>query len=719
MSVEREQALTADLERTLQALASGVERQPSHAIAVGGSFPLLAASAAVGASMGFRVVAPDDRTGALNPLERIAVASGMRVREVTLPQGWEHASRVPLLIFAADGKAWRPLALLPRRNGRARIYDPESDAVSPLGATMASSVNSRAYQFYRPLPEKPDQWRELVRFGLHDIRSDLLTVAVLALGSGLVGLLIPVLTKLAFSTIIPAGSDIDLVYLGIALALGALVTFAISSVFGLAITRLGGQLALSFQSGLWDRLIDLPPRFFRRYSAGELASRALGVDQIRQILATSVAGSAFALLASTANLVLMVLYSPGLALVALTVLCLAGAGLALAARRQAFYARKTIEARNKLEGDLVQAVNGVSKLRVAGAEDRMFSRLANRALDVQRGAYHQQHVGVGAAAASAALSAVVAIALFAAITQLSFAAMDAPTFIAFNAAFGVVVGAMLGFTSQIAAAAPIAPLARAVRPILEAEPEVTRSGADPGELRGAIAIRDLSFSYEHDGPEVLRGINLDIAPGEFVAIVGASGSGKSTLMRLLLGFEEPTTGAIFYDAQDLSQLDLRAVRRQLGVVLQCSGVIPGSIRENILGSTDLKLEDAWEAARRAGIDEEIRAMPMGIETLVGPDSISGGQQQRIVIARSLVASPRIVLLDEATSALDNAVQQVVADSLAALKATRVVIAHRLSTVREADRIIVMDAGSIAESGRYENLIEAGGNFARLARRQIA
>jgi ABC-type bacteriocin/lantibiotic exporter with double-glycine peptidase domain len=281
--------------------------------------------------------------------------------------------------------------------------------------------------------------------------------------------------------------------------------------------------------------------------------------------------------------------------------------------------------------------------------------------------------------------------------------------------------ATIGASSSLLAIVDAFPAYERTKPILEALPEVTETKTDPGDLSGRIELSHVSFRYKADGPLVLVDFSLQIKAGEFVALVGPSGSGKSTLMRLLLGFETPESGKLYYDGQDLAGLDMRAVRRQCGVVLQNGRLMPGDIYQNIVGTSLLTLEDAWEAARMAGLEKDIYEMPMGMHTVLGEGSstLSGGQRQRLMIARAIVAKPRIVLLDEATSALDNRTQAIVTRSLEGLKATRIVIAHRLSTVQRAERICVVVKGRLVQSGTFEELAGRPGPFAELARRQLA
>jgi ABC-type bacteriocin/lantibiotic exporter with double-glycine peptidase domain len=312
------------------------------------------------------------------------------------------------------------------------------------------------------------------------------------------------------------------------------------------------------------------------------------------------------------------------------------------------------------------------------------------------------------------------MAVFATVALLRDRDLSVGAFLAFSAAFAQLLAAAAATAAALNSVAQVVPLVERVRPIIEALPEADANRADPGELTGEIEISRVSFRYQSDGPPVLDDVSLQVPPGTFVALVGPSGSGKSTLLRLLLGFETPTAGSIYYDRRDLAGLNLQAVRRQIGVVLQHGRVFAGDLLSNIVGSSLLTLEDAWEAARLSGLDEDIRQMPMGMHTVLGEggSTLSGGQRQRLMIARAMASRPRLVFFDEATSALDNATQAVVSRSLEGLKATRLVVAHRLSTIRHADLICVLEAGRIVQQGRYEELMRREGLFAELVKRQL-
>jgi ABC-type bacteriocin/lantibiotic exporter with double-glycine peptidase domain len=292
--------------------------------------------------------------------------------------------------------------------------------------------------------------------------------------------------------------------------------------------------------------------------------------------------------------------------------------------------------------------------------------------------------------------------------------------LAFNVAFAIFIGGVTSLSNTLTDILGIVPLWERAKSILQEPPELNINQEEPGCLKGHLVINHVNFRYREDGPLIIDDMSFHAHPGEFIAIVGPSGSGKSTLVRLLLGFDQPLTGKVYYDGQDLSGLDVTAVRRQLGVVLQNGRVLQGSIFHNITSGALVSHDRAWEAARMAGLAADIEKMPMGMNTVIneGGSNLSGGQRQRLLIARALVNKPKIILMDEATSSLDNHTQAIVTNSLEQLNATRIVIAHRLSTIRHADRIYVMEAGRIVQMGTFAQLSQEKGLFAQLVARQL-
>ena len=364
------------------------------------------------------------------------------------------------------------------------------------------------------------------------------------------------------------------------------------------------------------------------------------------------------------------------------------------------HSRRLMELSAKLDGMVFGLLGGIQKIKLAGAERRAFARWAAQYKELGRLRYNPPAL----LPLSGALQTLLVMGSTILLYYVAGRGLAAPSdYMAFNAAYGAVSSALLSLGGVVVSLANVKLHLEMVKPILETPPEFHAGKKQVMRLSGRIEVSNVTFSYTPDGPLVLNNLSLKVEPGEYVAIVGRSGSGKSTLMRLLLGFETPTSGAIYYDGYDLQTLDVRSVRQCIGVDLQDSKLFPGSIYANIIITAPwATLEDAWEAARLAGVDEDIRAMSMGMHTLVseGGGGLSGGQRQRILIARAIISKPSILLFDEATSALDNITQEQVIRSLATLQCTRIVIAHRLSTVRDCDRIVVVDKGSIVEEGSF-------------------
>ena len=491
---------------------------------------------------------------------------------------------------------------------------------------------------------------------------------------------------------------------------------------GIAALRLEGRVSTTLQAAIWDRLLGLPVPFFRDYTSGDLTTRALGVEAIRETLSTATTTIVLAGSVVLCNSVLLLIFEPLLGLVAVAVALVAAAVVILIGRSMLPDQRRVQDARGRVFAVGVQLFGGIAKLRVAHAEARAFVVWGHRFAQMKQAFYRAQRRYVALTAFAAFWPLFGTALVFAAAAGLPGPTISAGKFLAFNTAFQQVVAQIVLLGTAVVSVVGAIPTWERTRPILETVPETEGSKLDPGLLQGAVDITEVSFRYGADGPLVLDGVSFRAQPGEFIALVGPSGAGKSTLLRLLLGFEEPETGTVEYDGKDLSNLDVRAVRQQAGVVVQQARLLPGSIFHNIIGSsTALTLDDAWEAARIAGLDEDIRAMPMGMQTMIseGNATFSGGQRQRILIARAVASKPRILLFDEATSALDNRTQASVTASLERLRATRIVIAHRLSTIRGADRILVLDGGRVIQSGTYVELAGREGPFADLARRQLA
>ncbi|HEX2080411.1 MAG TPA: NHLP bacteriocin export ABC transporter permease/ATPase subunit [Longimicrobium sp.] len=723
----REQAQAAGMAGGLSRLASTLAtrtqklamrlRPPEGA----GEDTLFAAFRLVAEASGVQVEPPASQPKTRDPVQALARACRVRTRRLVLRDGWWQADNGPLLGRWADTPT--PVALLPARGGGYEVLDPGARTRVAVDAPVAAKVGPTAYMVYRPFPAEPLRPLQVLKFGLHGCRPDLLTALAAAMLGAVLGLVLPLATGMLFETIIPGADRGQLVQMTLVLLAVAVAGALFTVVRGIAIVRIESRTAGAIQAAVWDRLIALPLPFFRDYSAGELAMRAMGVEEIRRVMTGAVVTGLLAGLFSLSNLFLLFHYDPllgaaGTGLIAVSLAVSVTVGL-LQLRSQ----RAILTRRSRISGMMLQFLTGISKLKLAGAEPQAFSLWA-RAFGEQRDlTFYNRALGVRLAVFNAAYPVLCSIVLFsmAARTLGGENAMGTGEFLGFTSAFGLCLGAVLSTSTALIQALGAVPLYEQVKPILHTSPEVAGGKDDPGELSGAIELKHISFRYAADGPLVLDDVSVSIRPGEFVAFVGPSGSGKSTLFRLLLGFETPEVGSVAYDEQDLAGIDVEAVRRQMGVVLQSGRVMTGDLFTNIVGSSSATLDDAWEAARMSGLDEDIRKMPMGMHTIVsdGGGTLSGGQRQRLMIARAIVNRPRILLMDEATSALDNRTQAIVSQSLDALRATRVVIAHRLSTIMHADRIHVLVSGRIVESGGYEQLMARDGVFAAMARRQLA
>jgi ABC-type bacteriocin/lantibiotic exporter with double-glycine peptidase domain len=531
----------------------------------------------------------------------------------------------------------------------------------------------------------------------------------------------PVFTGISLSRVAGEDSASGLRVVAAVLVAAAVVTGLAATTQNLRLLRLEGRVEQSLQAGLWDRLVRLPVRFFRASTTGELANAVLGVSFIREALSGLFPQLVTAALGVVADVVLICVVSPVLGLAAGGAVLAAGLLVAVLGRSVMHRQRYALASEHRAAALTNQLLGGISKIKLAGAEDRAYARWAETTAAMRRDLHRVRQPQALLAALTATLPLAGQLLLFAMLAGPLDGRVSTREFLIVNSAFTLMVGALLVLAAGGVEVLASAPRLAVLAPILVAEPERTPDRVDPGDLRGDVKVSDVTFGYRPDDAPVLDGVSLHARPGEFVAIVGPSGCGKSTLLRLLLGFEQPRSGAILYDDQDLGELDMPAVRRQCGVVLQDGQLFAGSIRENICGAGNFSLERIWEAARMAGLDEDIDRLPMGMSTMVpfGGGTLSVGQRQRVLVARALIHRPRVVFFDEATSALDNRTQQVVTASTKQLAATRVIIAHRLSTILEADRIVVLDRGRVVQEGTYAELLaDEHALFHRLARRQL-
>jgi len=689
------------------------------AIADAGDDPVLAACTLLGNASGLTVKdQPDVDPGA--DLEArvmaIAKASRFRVRVVALRDDWWRRDHGPILT-RTEGSS-DPVALLPRGFNRYDYAKPADGTSGPVTAKVAESLHPLGWVFYRVFPDGPVGALDLVKFGARGLLGDAWMLVAMGVALGLLGTLIPIFTGKLFDTAIPEAERGLLFQFTIALFISAVISSAFTVTQSIAVLRVQGKMDYSLQAAVWDRLLNLPSTFFRDYSAGDLSERASGINEIRGMVAGAGVSSILGSLSSVFYVVLMFKYHVGMAMLAMLLTAIFVTVTTTANWLQLRHQRAMLALQGKITGLVLQLVGGIGKLRVAGAENHAFRIWAKDYATQRRLEFKIGRVQNAVEVFNAGFPVIASMAVFFAVVSFTKGSSSgAPVlttgeFIAFTAAYGAFQGAMMALSGASLSMLAIVPTFERLQPILTTEAETDESKTHPGILKGEIEVSHVSFRYVEEQPLVLNDISLTIHPGEFMAFVGGSGCGKSTLMRLMLGFEKPEKGSMYYDSQDLASLDLREVRSQIGVVLQNSSLLPADIFRNIVGTSSLTIEHAWEAAELAGLVEDIEDMPMGMHTYVseGGGGLSGGQRQRLMIARALVRKPRILIFDEATSALDNRAQAQVTESMERLQATRIVIAHRLSTIINADRICYLDGGKIAEIGSYDELMELDGEL---------
>ncbi len=690
---------------------------------------LLAACRLIGDAVGFDFKAPQFMESYANnkthQLYAIAQASKIRMRKIILRGVWWKEENGHLLGFLKDSKT--PVALLQKTPTTYILKDPKTGVEKTITHDVAATLDPIGYMFFYGFEHAMTSVKKMYNFAVKGIKKDSKLLVIAALAGSLLGLLVPVLSGVLFDDVIPTADRSLLVEVFIIMVLIGSITAGLQLIQGVLQLRVETKSSMNVQAGVMDHLLRLPVSFYKKFSAGDLTNRALSINSIRQLLSNTLLTAVLSGTFSFVNLALLFYYQSSLAwmgigLAVVAIVCIAGIGWL-----KLKYDRQISDHQGSLQGFLFEFLSGINKIRITGGERRIFTLWSDRFsklkhLGFAAGSY-QNYVEVF----NSSYPLCTNIFFFSFIYYMMHAnpsaigVISVGAFMAFMSAFNQFLNDCLKMSMALISSLQIVTLYERVQPILEETPESSEASTNPGELAGAIEMNSVSFRYHQEQPLILNDISFSIQPGEMIAFVGASGSGKSTIMRLLLGFETPESGSIFYDGHAYDTMNKELVRKQIGVVLQQGALMSGSIYKNIVGNSELKLEDAWEAARMAGMEEDIKQMPMEMHTVIseGAGTFSGGQRQRLMIARAIVHKPRLLFMDEATSALDNRTQHIVAKSLDTLQATRIVIAHRLSTVINADRIYVMDKGSIVESGTYDELMELNGMFFKLAKRQMA
>ena len=659
---------------------------------------------------------PDSLTESEEQLEYCLRPHGLMRRNVKLEEGWYKDAYGPVLAFRkTDGI---PVALLPKPFTGYWYKDPDSGEKKNLNKENAANFDSDAICFYRPLPLKKLGIPDLIIFLKKCLNTgDYVLLVVLTLLVTLVGMVNPSITK-ALTGFVRESKSISLLIGTAVFLLSAIISSQlINTVRSLMMNRIEIKTSLSVEAAMMMRVMNLPANFFRDYSSGELSSRFGAVNSLCELLLGNVFSTGLTSLVSLLYVTQIFRFAPALVVPAIAVILASVFFSIISALTQVKISKSVMEKGAEEAGLSYALISGIQKIKLAGAEKRAFARWAGTYSEAAELSYNPPlFIKANSAIASAiSLAGTILIYYIAIKTKVS-----PPDYMAFNSAFGSLTGAFAALTGVALSVAQIKPILEMAEPILKTEPESSENKKMVTSLKGNIELSNVYFRYNETMPYIVNGMSLKIKAGEYIAIVGTTGCGKSTLLRLLLGFETPERGAVYFDGKDISKLDLRSLRRRIGVVTQNGNLFQGDIYSNIvISAPQLGIDDAWEAAEIAGIADDIRAMPMGMQTIIseGQGGISGGQKQRLMIARAIAPKPKILMLDEATSALDNKTQKQVSDALDKLKCTRIVIAHRLSTIKNCDRILVLDKGNIMEDGTYDELIEKNGLFAELVARQ--
>ena len=657
------------------------------------------------------LLTPEEQlTGILRP-------RGIMMRDIQLTGEWWRECVGPLLGYAKDG---RLVALVPTKTGLGYQYRQQDGTIRQVShRVMAEELKPKAVTFTKALPLRPLKLKDLIAFTWSVVSGpNALLLVVCALVVVFLGMFTPMANKLIFDTVIPTGDAADLLPIT-GLLIGATIgTLLLTLTRNLYIIRIQHIIELHVQNAVMARTFLLSPTFFSKHSSGELTAKLQNVSVLASLVNETIVG---ALLSGTLSIIYLVqvyYYGGSLLWPAIAILAAQAAVFALNYRMSVKMRHHYTERAAKLSGLEYNLFAGIQKLKLTGSENRAFARWLDRYGDAARFLYNPLFTYRLYPALTALLGLGGTMLIFWSTLKNGVSTSD---YIAFNSAFGMITASLVQLNGVLPSISQIRPLLESVKPILEAVPEMEDKAPQVQRLSGKIEISGLSFRYSDDGPLILNDLSLTIKPGEYVGIVGKSGCGKSTLMRLMLGFEYPLSGGVYYDNYDLAKVDKASLRRRIGCCLQSGSLFTGDLFHNITITAPWATHDeAWEALRLACLEDDVRRMPMGLHTMVseGGGGFSGGQKQRLLIARALISKPDIIFFDEATSALDNIAQKTVSDNLDALKCTRVVIAHRLSTIRHCDRIIVLDKGRIAEQGTFEELMATQGLFYEMAQRQL-
>lgn len=652
-------------------------------------------------------------------IEDIARLSQFAYREVLLIYGWEKTDSGAFIVFDSNNK---PLVCLPKNKSSYVLYNAENGEVIPVTKNVALSLNPKAYMIYRPLPSNSLSFKDVFRYCLKSIdKKGLFFLLILTITTSVIGLLTPIISQTIYDEYIPLGITTLLFQVSCMLGAFMIANIMFLIVKSLVSFRMTSRLSYDFQSAVYSRLFRLPESFFRKYESADLAQRVIGAGSIVNSVSSTIIISAVAIVFIIIYFVNMVSYSVKLAFIGLLMLLIYCVVYYIIGNLTIKKKKEAVEIEGKSASKIYQLLNGISKIRIAGVEDRALYEYLKPYVNVRNIEEKIQKINGIETTLTVIINTIFSLVFYIIVTKTDVD-ISLGAFIAFNTIFGSFSMYFMQLVNGVIDIKRHKPEINRIKPIVKAVPEIDSAKELPGDITGEIEINSVSFAYDKDSPNVLNNLTLNIKSGEYIGIVGSSGCGKSTLLKLLLGFESPTSGKIYFDNKDIESVDKCELRKKMGVVLQDGKLISGSIFENItITSPSSTLKDVREVVKAVGLEKDIDEMPMGLHTVLSEDcgTISGGQQQRILIARAIISKPNILFFDEATSALDNVTQSMVTSTIEKMNSTRIVIAHRLSTIINCDRIIVMDKGTVSEEGSYEELMNKKGLFYNLASRQIS
>lgn len=649
-------------------------------------------------------------------LRKIAHASQFLYRRVSLTEGWTKKDVGPLIGFIEDTET--PCAFIPSKTGGYFIMTADKPKPRKLTTEMLSQLSAVAYMLYIPLPQKKLGAIDLLRSGIKNIKTDLSITLGTQLIIALLSLITPLVTGYIFQQVVPNADIPLLLQIGILLSANILILTMFMFFQTMSLIRIQIKVNAQMQPAIWERLLNLPVHFFRQFSYGDLVLRALGINEIQQSVNVYELQVFLSGIFSMIMLIALFFLNTHLASWVLFFVVLMVLMNLFVGYFTMKFQYQTLMRQGKVSSFIMQILNSISKIRLSNSDAKIFSLWANQYANFVHYNHQRRHCQNISLSFNLMFSSFVLIVIYY-LAYMQHEHLSFGTFIAFNSVFIAFSTEFINLLNTMTGLVTLVPHYQRMVPIIQSDQELDRQGRDPGEITGRAELKNVTFRYDPQSLPILDNVSIDIQPGEFVAIVGPSGAGKSSIFRLMLGFEEPEAGKVLYDGYHLKYLNIKMLREQIGVVLQNDVLFPGTILENILGYSNESKEIAWHAAQIAAIDKEIKDFPMGMHTMIaeGATSFSGGQRQRLLLARALARQPKILLLDEATSALDNIHQRKVKENLEKIDLSRLVIAHRLSTITFADRIFVLKESKVIQTGSFKELIAQPGFFQEMAHQQ--